>query len=45
MPRRELKSARLVADWLTELGSQLKAPGNMTLIGSAHCFGTRWNAG
>ena len=35
MPRRELKSARLVADWLTELGSQLKAPGNMTLIGSA----------
>ena len=35
MPRRELKSGKQVADWLTEVGSQLKAPGNMTLIGSA----------
>lgn len=35
MPRRELKSGKQVADWLAEIGSQLKAPGNMTLIGSA----------
>jgi hypothetical protein len=35
MPRRELKSGRQVADWLFEIGSELKAPGNMTLIGSA----------
>lgn len=35
MPRRELKSGRQVADWLTELGTSLKAPGNMILIGSA----------
>lgn len=35
MPRRELKNGKQVADWLTEIGSQLKAPGNMTLIGSA----------
>jgi hypothetical protein len=35
MPRRELKNGGQVADWLTELGSQLKSPGNMTLIGSA----------
>jgi hypothetical protein len=35
MPRRELKSGKQVADWLEEIGSQLKAPGNMTLIGSA----------
>ena len=35
MPRRELKSGKQVADWLAELGASLKAPGNMTLIGSA----------
>jgi len=35
MPRRELKSGKQVADWLAELGAKLKAPGNMTLIGSA----------
>jgi hypothetical protein len=34
MPRRELKSGKQVADWLAELGSQLKQPGNLTLIGS-----------
>ena len=35
MPLRELKSGKQVADWLAEIGSLLKAPGNMTLIGSA----------
>ena len=35
MPRRELKCGKQIADWLAELGSQLKATGNMTLIGSA----------
>ena len=35
MPRRELKSGKQVADWLVEIGRQLKASGNMTLIGSA----------
>ena len=35
MPRRELKNGKQVADWLAELGAQLKAPGNLTLIGSA----------
>lgn len=35
MPRRELKSGKQVADWLAEVGAQLKLPGNMTLIGSA----------
>ena len=35
MPRRELKSGKQVADWLAELGASLKAPGHMTLIGSA----------
>lgn len=35
MPRRELKSGKQVADWLDELGRQLQASGNMTLIGSA----------
>jgi len=35
MPRRELKNGRQVAAWLADIGSQLKAPGNMTLIGSA----------
>ncbi len=35
MPRRELKNGKQVADWLSELGSSLKAPGNLTLIGSA----------
>jgi hypothetical protein len=35
MPRRELKSGKQVADWLAELGTSLKAPGNLTLIGSA----------
>ena len=35
MPRRELKCGKQVADWLTELGASLKAPGNLTLIGSA----------
>jgi hypothetical protein len=43
MPRRELKSGKQVADWLAELGSQLKQPGNLTLIGrnsSARMAGT-----
>jgi len=35
MPRRELTSGKQVADWVSELGSKLKLPGNMTLIGSA----------
>ena len=35
MPRRELKSGKQVADWLTGVGAMLKAHGNMTLIGSA----------
>ena len=35
MPRRELKCGQQVADWLAELGASLKAPGNLTLIGSA----------
>jgi len=35
MPWRELKSGKQVSDWLAELGASLKAPGNMTLIGSA----------
>lgn len=35
MPRRELNCGKQVADWLVELGASLKAPGNMTLIGSA----------
>lgn len=35
MPRRELNSGKQVADWLGEVGAQLKSPGNMTLIGSA----------
>jgi hypothetical protein len=35
MPRRELKSGKQVADWLMEIGGQLKSPGNMILIGSA----------
>jgi len=35
MPRRELKNGKQVADWLAELGSVLKSPGNLTLIGSA----------
>lgn len=35
MPRRELKSGKQVADWLTEVGDSLKSPGNLTLIGSA----------
>jgi hypothetical protein len=35
MPRRELKNGKQVADWLAELGASLKAPGNLTLIGSA----------
>jgi hypothetical protein len=35
MPRRELKSGKQVADWLAGLSASLKAPGNLTLIGSA----------
>lgn len=35
MPRRELKNGKQVADWLAELGDSLKAPGSLTLIGSA----------
>ena len=35
MPRRELKSGKQVADWLAAVGSQLSAPGSMTIIGSA----------
>jgi hypothetical protein len=35
MPRRELKNGQQVANWLAELGGSLKAPGNLTLIGSA----------
>ena len=34
-PRRELKSGKQVADWLADIGSQLKATGNLILIGSA----------
>ena len=34
MPRRELKDARQVADWLAELGRQLNQPAQMILIGS-----------
>lgn len=34
MPRRELKNGKQVADWLVEVSSHLKAPGNMTLVGS-----------
>src|ERR1017187_9022260 len=45
MPRRELKSGKQVADWLTEIGSQLKAPGNMTLIGSAALLWHAFNRG
>jgi hypothetical protein len=39
MPRRELKSGKQVADWLAEIGSQSKLPGNMTLIGPAALLG------
>jgi hypothetical protein len=35
MPRRELKNGKQVADWLAEIGGQLKGPGYMTLVGSA----------
>lgn len=35
MPRRELRSGKQVADWLSEIGAQLKSSGTMTLIGSA----------
>jgi hypothetical protein len=35
LPRCELKCGKQVADWLAEIGLQLKSPGNMTLIGSA----------
>ena len=35
MPKRELKHGKQVADWLAELSASLKAPGNLTLIGSA----------
>jgi Nucleotidyltransferase of unknown function (DUF6036) len=41
MPRRELKTGKQVADWLTEVGTSLKEPGNMILIGSA---GLLWQA-
>ena len=34
MPRRDLKHGKQVADWLADLGRQLAAPGNVTLIGS-----------
>src|ERR1700722_14200645 len=34
MPRRELKSGKQVADWLALVGSQLKTPGNLTLVRS-----------
>jgi hypothetical protein len=34
MPRRELKHARQVEDWLIELSQQLTRPGQMILIGS-----------
>jgi hypothetical protein len=34
MPRRELRNGKQVADWLYELGSKLRQPGRMTLIGS-----------
>ena len=35
MPRRELKNGKQVADWLEQMSTQLKASGNITLIGSA----------
>lgn len=35
MPLRELKNGKQVADWLAELSTSLKSPGNITLIGSA----------
>jgi len=35
MPRRELNNGKQVADWLEELAAHLKAPANITLIGSA----------
>lgn len=35
MPRRELKKGKQVADWLEDVGKNLKMGGNMTLIGSA----------
>lgn len=35
MPRRELRHGRQVAEWLLDLGNQLRSPGRMTLIGSA----------
>jgi hypothetical protein len=35
MPRRELKNGKQVAAWLLEIGSSLKSPANLTLIGSA----------
>ena len=41
LPRRDLKSAKQVADWLADIGSQLKATGNLILIGSA---ALPWNA-
>ena len=35
MPRRELKTGKQVADWLAGIGANIKAPANLTLIGSA----------
>jgi hypothetical protein len=35
MPRCELKNGKQVADWLDELATSIKFPGNLTLIGSA----------
>lgn len=35
MPRCELKAGRQVAAWIAELASQLNAPANLTVIGSA----------
>jgi hypothetical protein len=35
MPRRELRSGEQVTEWLSSLGSILREPGNLILIGSA----------
>ncbi|MBI4324135.1 MAG: hypothetical protein HY674_02610, partial [Chloroflexi bacterium] len=35
MPRRELSSGKLVADWIIQLAESLQQPGQMILIGSA----------
>jgi hypothetical protein len=34
MPRRELRNGTQVAEWLEQLGSTIRTPGEMILIGS-----------